>query len=212
MSLLRKDEPRNVALPPKVRDNVFTMLGATNHTEGERETLDYYATEPLATVLLLEQEKFAPTVWECACGGGHIAKVLTQYGYDVIATDIHYRGYGLTDSVDFLSQHFIPEGFDGDIITNPPYEKALEFCYRALGIVSEGHKVAMFLRLQFLEGKERRQFFEKYPPKTIYVASARLNCAKGGDFETYSVNGAIAYAWFVWVKGFIGDPVIKWIN
>lgn len=25
-------------------------------------------------------------------------------------------------------------------------------------------------------------------------------------------ESAIAYAWYVWEKGFTGDPVIKWFN
>ena len=38
--------------------------------------------------------------------------------------------------------------------------------------------------------------------------------AKGGDFEKYK-NGtgtAIAYAWFLWEKGYKGDTVLKWFN
>lgn len=80
-----------------------------------------------------------------------------------------------------------------------------------MDIIPEGHKVAMFLRLLFLEGKSRKVFFEKNPPKVIYVASGRLNCAKNGDFERYP-SSAVAYAWFVFEKGYTGDTVIKWIN
>lgn len=50
----------------------------------------------------------------------------------------------------------------------------------------------------------------KNPPKIVYVSSSRLNCAKNGDFESYP-SSAVAYAWFVWVKGFKGDPIIKLI-
>lgn len=25
-------------------------------------------------------------------------------------------------------------------------------------------------------------------------------------------ENAIAYAWYVWEKGFTGDPIIKWFN
>lgn len=32
-----------------------------------------------------------------------------------------------------------------------------------------------------------------------------------GDFQSIT-SSAVAYAWFVWEKGFTGDPVIKWIN
>lgn len=160
--------------------------------------------------LLLAEEQFSPVIWECACGEGHLSKVLEQYGFEVISTDLVYRGYGDPEPLDFLKDTL--EDFEGDIITNPPYKYALEFVQRALKSVKPGRKVAMFLKLQFLEGKARKGFFLHNPPKTIYVSSSRLNCAKNGDFEKCSFNSAIAYAWFVWKKGFTGDPVIKWIN
>ena len=69
----------------------------------------------------------------------------------------------------------------------------------------------MFLRLLFLEGQARKKLFEKYPPKTVYVFSSRVNCAKNGDFVTYN-SGAVAYAWFVWLKGYNGETIVKWIN
>ena len=33
-----------------------------------------------------------------------------------------------------------------------------------------------------------------------------------GDFQKYTFNSAVAYAWFVWEKGYQGDTIIKWIN
>ena len=57
----------------------------------------------------------------------------------------------------------------------------------------------MFLKVLFLETQKRKQLFTKYPSKTIYISSSRINCAKNGDFKTYN-QSAIAYAWFVWVK------------
>ncbi len=79
-------------------------------------------------------------------------------------------------------------------------------------MIDPGHKVAMFLKLQFLEGKQRRELFKKWPPKVVYVSSSRLHCAMNGDFEKYKKSNAIAYAWYVWEKGFTGNPVIKWFN
>ena len=93
----------------------------------------------------------------------------------------------------------------------PPYKYALEFRQKALELIPVGNKVAFFLKLTFLEGQKRRKFFEKNPPKVVYVSSARLNCAKNGDFDAYK-SSAMAYAWFVWEKGFTGKPVIEWIN
>ena len=34
----------------------------------------------------------------------------------------------------------------GDIITNPPYKYALEFIEKALELIPEGNKVAMFFK------------------------------------------------------------------
>lgn len=191
------------------QNSIYKTLGASNHTDKERHEHDYYATEPKAMELLLEEERFAPVVWECACGEGHLAKVLEKEGYEVIATDLIYRGYGEPESFDFLEETL--DGFEGDIITNPPYKHALEFVQRALDSVQQGRKVAMFLKLQFLEGKARKEFFLKNPPKVVYVSSSRLLCAINGEFEK-GLPRAVAYAWFVWEKGFKGDPIIKWIN
>lgn len=191
--------------------SVFAAHGASNHSDTERELNDYYATDPRAMSLLLDEENFSEKIWECACGGGHLSQVLKEYGYEVFSTDLVDRGYEGTGIFDFLGDYEAGDGFDGDIITNPPYKYALEFVERALDIVRPGHKVAMFLKLSFLEGKRRRQFFEHNPPKRIYVCSSRIDCAKNADFENHN-QSAICYAWFVWEKGFKGDPIIKWIN
>lgn len=190
--------------------SVFATLGATNHSSTNRECDDYYATDPIALELLLDKERFSKDVWECACGAGHLSKALERHGYHVKSTDLIDRGYG-QGGVDFLRCF---DTYDGDIITNPPYKYAKEFVEHAIEIVTGWHRVAMFLRLQFLEGKARRILFEKYPPKLIYVASGRINCCKNGDFskQQRSDNSAQAYAWFIWEKGFSGEPTVRWFN
>lgn len=189
-------------------NSTFSVIGASNHSKEERQTEDYYATEPKALDLLMGVEKFKNSIWECAVGSGHLAQKLEEYGYTVFGSDIIDRGYKDTGIINFLT---CTKTFDGDIITNPPYKYALEFAQKALDLIPIGNKVAFFLKLSFLEGQKRRKFFEKNPPKVIYVSSARLNCAKNGDFDSYK-SSAIAYAWFVWEKGFTGKPTIEWIN
>lgn len=197
------------------QNSIYKTLGASNHTDKEREANDYYATEPKALELLLELEQFSPYVWECACGEGHLSEALKKHGYKVFSTDLIDRGYG-RGGVDFLkvTKAEVGADFPRDIITNPPYKYAKEFVEHALDISVDGTKVAMFLKLQFLEGKARRGLFEKYPPKTIYVASSRLLCAKNGEFQKMRDGGgsAVAYAWFIWEKGYHGDTVVKWFN
>ena len=157
----------------------------------------------------LQRKIFHLSFVKSACGEGHLSKVLEEHGFEVISTDLIYRGFGDPEPLDFLKDTL--EDFEGDIITNPPYKYALEFVQKALDSVQPGKKVAMFLKLQFLEGKSRKQFFLHNPPKVVYVSSSRLICAMNGEFEKYP-SSAVAYAWFVWEKGFKGDPIIKWIN
>jgi hypothetical protein len=189
------------------RAAVFKTLGASNHTDSERQSEDYYATEPAATEWLCKLEQFRGPILEPSCGEGHISEVLKVHGYDVTSRDLVDRGYGSV--ADFLTNDNIK--WYGDIITNPPYKYAKEFVGKALQIIPAGHKVAMFLKLTFLEGKARRELFETLPPRRVWVSSSRLKCAMNGDFDAYA-SSAAAYAWFVWEKGYKGDTIVKWFN
>lgn len=189
--------------------SVFANIGSSHHTAEDREANDYYATDPAAIDLLFAEEDFG-NIWECACGEGHLSKRMIELGKHVKSTDLIDRGFG-DHGIDFLKTQ---DAFDGDIITNPPYKFATEFINHALSLIPEGRKVAMFLKVQFLEGKARKLMFQRTPPKTIYVSSSRINCAKNGDFEGLRTTGgsAVAFAWWVWEKGFQGITQIKWIN
>lgn len=158
------------------------------------------------------KEIYFDDIWEPASGENHLADVFRRRGHNVRTSDIVPRT-PTTEVLDFLSLDN-QGSWHGDIITNPPYKWATEFVYRALQLVREGNKVAMFLKLQFLEGKERKELFRQYPPKVVYVSSSRLMCAKNGEFERMKQGGgsAVAYAWFVWQKGYKGDAIVKWIN
>ena len=54
-------------------NSVYKTLGASNHTDKEREKDDYYATDPIAIDKLLTVETPNKNVWECACGAGHLS-------------------------------------------------------------------------------------------------------------------------------------------
>lgn len=192
------------------QNSIFKTLGASNHTDKERQTEDYYATDPIAAKLLLEVETFDKNIWECACGEKHLSKIFEENGYNVRSSDIVDRCGN--EVYNFLSND--NKSWNGDVITNPPYKYAVDFVYKAMNIINDGNKVAMFLKVQFLEGKSRKELFKKYPPKIVYVSSSRIMCAKNGDFKKMQEGGgsAVAYAWYIWEKGYKGDTIIKWIN
>ena len=186
-------------------NSIFKQLGASSHTDKEREENDYYATDPKAIDDLFAREEFSQYIWEPASGGGHLVNRMRELGKTVYSTDLIDRGCQQA-TIDFLKCTMCYNE-DIDIITNPPYKYCTEFILKALELT--GDKVAMFLKLQTLEGQDRyKKIFKDYPPKTIYVYSKRIQCGKNGVFEGSS---AVCYAWFVWEKGVKTDPVIKWI-
>ncbi len=190
------------------RKSVFATLGASDHSDGERAQRDLYCTHPSAVEALLKVETFSRDIWEPAAGLLHISKTLEEHGHRVRSSDIEARCEGVEEK-DFLFMDC--ERWQGDIITNPPYSTAGEFVMKALQSVENGAKVALLLRLLFLEGqKRRREIFENAPPHTVYVFSRRTVCAKNGDFSAHTA-AAQCFAWFVWIKGWKGDTTVKWI-
>ena len=191
-------------------NSVFKTLGSSHHCESDRADYDYYATDPKAAHLLLEVMPSLNNIWECACGERHLANVFSERGILGRASDIINRCGN--EVLDFLSTDNLT--WDGDIVTNPPYKYAKEFIEKALSIIQPNRYVCMFLKVTFLEGKARKVLFQSTPPKYIFVSSSRINCAMNGIFEGQRTSGgsAVAYAWYVWEKGYNGDTVIKWIN
>lgn len=205
------------------KKTTFVTLGASNHTDHERAEHDYYATEPIAADLLLAVECFEGTIWENACGEGHLSKPMTAKGYEVISTDLIDRGFG-KGGVDFFK---LDKALGDNIITNPPYSYAKEWVEHSLELLKPGKKLALFLPIQFLESDVRRSLFVNTPPQTVYVCANRVLCGMNGDFSAkdkegntiYNKDGtpkkmssAKCYAWFVWVKDNYKTPQIKWIN
>ena len=166
-----------------------------------REKNDFYATPEESTEKLLRVVTFRGRIYEPCCGQGHISEVLVKHGYEVFSSDLVDRGYG-TPRVDFLME---TQKHD-NIVTNPPFKNALEFAERALEL--SRYKVALLLKLSFLEGVARRNFFKRYPPEKVWVFSQRQALMKNG--ETHS-GGMLALAWFVWTKGNIESPTIGWV-
>jgi len=170
----------------------------------KREVNDFYPTPASTTHALMKREKFTGSIWECASGSGSMSKVLEQYSSDVISSDIR-RGanvYG-NKRVNFLTT----KRKVGNIITNPPYSHAKEFIEHALKCAD--NKVAMLLKLVFLEGVTRYDLFTKTPLKTVYVFCKRQKITIRG--EPMKNSSMIAYAWFVWDKEYTGKPTIEWI-
>jgi hypothetical protein len=168
-----------------------------------RERDDFYPTPPAATRALLAAEPpFLGTVWEPACGDGAMARVLAEQG-PVLATDLVDRGYG-RPGIDFLLDW---QTRADHVVTNPPFKLAEPFIRHALARVPG--RVAMFLRLAFLEGQARRRLFTETPIARVWVFSSRVALGRGG--EDVRSGGMIAFAWFVWDPAHAGPPQLGWL-
>lgn len=193
-----------------------SQLAGGNPTRGRVDN-DYYATPPIATNMLLDNFDVRLTgnnFLEPCCGGGHIANAIKEYYCDVSidCMDLVDRGYKNTKIQDFLE--YKPDKEWDAIVTNPPYSLASEFIMKSMECLKCGGVLAMFLKVQFLEGQGRKVLFDKYPPKYVYVFRKRIGPWRNG--EEFDENGkpwasTMCFAWFVWVKGSTSEPIIRWL-
>lgn len=196
---------------------------AGGNPETERVENDWYATNPKAVEMLLKHYKFnGKTFLEPCVGNGNIIDVVkdkcpnfnTYYAIDLID-----RGYEDTIVMDFLewSKYFKDDNRKVDtIITNPPFSLASEFIENGLDILSENGQMAMFLKIQFLECGIRKDLFDKYPPKYVYVFRNRMDIWANGLNKNPKTGkkwaNTICYAFYIWEKGSTTEPVIRWID
>lgn len=165
---------------------------------------EFYPTPAWATHALIDNEELEGEIWEPACGDGAMARVLAETGLPVRASDLFDRGYGEA-GIDFLDSNYSTD----NIITNPPYNLAESFVHKGLGRVRR--KLALLLRLAFLEGANRqRTIFSETPPARVWVFSERITFYPAG--ATVAGSGTTAYAWFVWDKQADCRCELKWIR
>jgi hypothetical protein len=165
---------------------------------------DYFPTPKWATQALVDNEKFEGDIWECACGDGAMSHVLEETGSDVYSSDLYQRPYG-DAGIDFLTA----TRKASNIVTNPPYNSAEGFV--KAGLEKADKKLALLLRLAFLEGSNRnRTIFTASPPSRVWVFSERITFYPSGVKAAGS--GTTAYAWFVWDKDAPKTTELKWFK
>lgn len=183
--------------------HALSPLAAVRSGLSVREKDDFYATPTKCTVALLSVETFNGPIWEPACGDGAISRALPG---DVISTDLVDRGYGISRR-DFLMERKL---LAFNIVTNPPFKLADEFVLHALELGAE--KIAIFMRLAWLEGRARHtKLWGPYPPARVWTFCGRQTLWRGDDPNARDSGGAIAFAWFVWEKGHVGPYAGGWL-
>lgn len=183
-------------------------MSSTNRSNARDEHIaDYYVT-PVDKILdfLIEFEDASnifdgyPKILD-PCAGGDLnhpmsyPKAINKFRAGIPITTIDVRDDSLADiKSNYLTYNldFIPD----IIITNPPFNQAMEIIEKSLQDVAEGGYVIMLLRLNFLETKIRKPFFDKQMPEYIYVYSQRIGFTDKGGTDS------VAYAHYCFRKGY----------
>ena len=155
----------------------------------------------------------------CAAFSDKIAKVKA-----VVDSALAERELFLAMTQKFKEYHII----DCDIVTNPPFGLATEFVDKCLHDMTPNHKLALFLKLQFLEGQDRfNKIYKLGHLKKIYIYSKRVACYKNDEMWQKNDDGsfkldrngnkiktqsAVCYAWYIFDLSYNGKPEIDWIT
>jgi hypothetical protein len=189
------------------------VIGASNKTNvlARAKMLDGFHTPAIAVQELLKREKFRHRIWEPANGYHRISKILEKAGYKIYTSDIKLWCKKTRKRRAFQKFKHLPFNKRHDIITNPPFRQAQEFIEIAMQLLKSNGKLALLLRLQFLEGQKRKLLFEKYPPKRVYIFSYRLPRMHRFGYTGKASTSVLCFAWYIWIKGYQGKTELRWI-
>ena len=208
-----------------MKENKYLSGGqlAGGNSERGRAKNDYYAT-PTNDVLdffdkLINRDNEIDItdfdrILEPAGGGGHMVDALEDIFVfsNIGSIDIDPKREDIMKA-DFLSDDVVFTGKYYDlVITNPPFKLAKEFIDKSLEISKR--YVMYYLKIQFLEGINRKEWFKDLPLKYVYVYSYRSNPHRNGspvDENGKKWSSTVCYAWYVFDHEYNGEPIIRWI-
>lgn len=162
------------------------------NTEYRRMESDFYPTPSEVTYALVNSPAAhlfsGMTIWEPACGEGHMSMVIESCGFETVSTDIAKGSYGI-GLIDFMKTR---ERHGDFIITNPPFSLAEEFIKHSIEL---GGNFALLLKSQYWHAKKRYDLFCGFPPEYIMPLTWRpdfLFKERGGGSPLMDV------IWCVW--------------
>ena len=180
------------------------------HAHAERGH-DLYETPSVAVEALLRVLALPRgTIWEPACGRGAIANVLRAHGHRVICTDLVDYGADSTAiyGVDFLRTTELLADV-GSILTNPPFKIINKFIDHALRLCPQ-------VIILCAPGGVGIGTTVVGPGRTWAKTSAHLPHAlpmmHRDGWKGRKANSGMAFAWFVWERGYSGNPIAQRIS
>lgn len=184
-------------------------MSSTNRSKARQEHIsDYYITPQSQIELFLKEFEQVNDIFTKnikildPCAGGdnthemsYPSVIKKLYGHEVDTIDIRQdsRAKNKFDYLEFTLD------YEPDlIITNPPFNKAIDIINAALNDVKKGGYVIMLLRLNFFGSDTRFPFFKKVMPEYVFVHHKRMSFTEDGKTDS------IEYCHMVFRKGYKG--------
>lgn len=196
------------AKPAVNQGNLMTV--APSIKPETRDPLDYDPTPADATAAFLAAEgdrmrEIGGPVWEPAVGGGHMAKVLSDHGFQVRGSDIVQRDHVPTCLGSFFDFQTPASNI---IVTNPPYNEVsardghgrwLRHC-QDLGV----DYFAMLLNWDWIAARTNGMdaLHERFPVSRVYVCCWKIDFRGAGSPPQR--NG-----WLVWDRAWQSETVLR---
>lgn len=141
---------------------------------------------------------FDPAAGGCGKYPMSYPTVLPEFGFNNVTTaDIRNDSRSENANSDYFLNNHLGHSL---IITNPPFDRSVEFTQKAMREVNAGGHVVMLQRLNWLGSAKRKPFWATAPLKQIYVHHKRPSF----DPEKPNKTDSIEYAHFVFQKGYRG--------
>jgi len=183
-------------------------MSSTNRSSArDSHVADYYVTPIKHITHFVEHFEndygLLGTILLDPCAGGDIHNkmsypvALSQAGYSNIETlDLRSDSLATHPNINYLETDLSTIMTEPDcIITNPPFNVALDIINKSLSDVKDGGYVIMLLRLNFFGSKGRKPFWTHNLPMCCYVHSERMK------FTTTGGTDSVEYMHCVWKKG-----------
>jgi len=176
----------------------------------ERKHLDqYYTPQHVADTLVNWYAANYPwphSVLEPSSGMGAFCRAVRRAmpGVDMVGVDLDPKTEAVEVCDMHLKQDFLTlkadEGFDL-IIGNPPFSEAEAHIRHAAALVKDGGRVALLLRLAFMESNKRASFWSEHRARDVLVLRNRPSFTGSG-------TDSAAYGFFVFERGYRGATIV----
>ena len=190
--------------------NGNTIVGRKRNIDNDFYETPKWATEKAVEAMLIDGviNKYDETYDPC-CGTGAITDVLRVYGFENIKasdiqTDKYIKGKKGVDVYD------LDDNMTDVVFTNPPYGLMTKDNMLHEFLRISRNKVILLLNIFYLSSKNRKEMLMNSGLKYVYVHSDRVTMHPYGQPKPKN-GGTKMYAWFVWDKGYNGEPIIRWL-